>query len=656
MLKSKALIASGCSIRIRDILQHYGQPESHPDFRNSVKISSDSFVIELLNKITKDTDGVIIFDKQDLIGNIDSQQLLKAVTDFALYLLTVLDSAHNGIIAVDKNGTVAVFNRSAQKMSGLTEREALGKEIDDIIFTSKLTEVLKLGTPQLTQKQILGQQTVVTNRTPIKNNGEITGAVAVFQCISEVEAVSEELQSVKRLNQQLDMLINNSYDGIFVTDGTGTVLRVNHTVERILQTSEQELVGKNTRDLIAQGYYSSSSVLESISLRRTVTKLLFANDGTEIMATSTPVFDDNGKIVYVMTNSRDLGDLNELRRQLEQTKEESNRYLTELNYLRQQQFDYDCVIAESVEIQELLEYTRRIAQVESTVMLRGESGVGKEVIAKYIHRQSKRKQEAFIAVNCAAIPEGLLEAELFGYEAGAFTGAKTNGKPGMFELADKGVLFLDEIGELSPLLQAKLLRALESNSVTRLGSTKERKIDIRIIAATNQDLERGIANRTFRADLYYRLNVVPITIPPLRERPSDINALANFFLQKFCHKYKLRKSFSPATLRAFQEYNWPGNVRELRNLVERLIVTSPNELIEFIWIKTLPVTVANLTQIEEELFKVRPLAEVLQLAEAHAIRMALRESQGNKVKAAKLLAIHRSVLYRKIRNYGLTKS
>jgi PAS domain S-box-containing protein len=466
--------------------------------------------------------------------------------------------------------------------------------------------------------------------------------------------IIEELKKINQLDTQLDILIKNSYDGIFITDGEGKVMRVNNSVLRMLGAKEEELLGRNTGDLVKEGYYSSSSVLESIKLRQPVTKIMYSRTGVEIMATSTPVFDEDGRVLFVITNSRDMTDLSKLLQELEQTKELSNRYLTELQYLRKKHLEHDRIVAESPVMIKVIETAQKIAKVDSTVLICGESGVGKEVIAKLIHKESNRKNGPFIALNCAAIPESLLEAELFGYEGGAFTGANRSGKPGMFELADKGTLFLDEVGELPLAIQAKLLRALESSEVMRVGGVKAKKIDVRIIAATNKNLEDMIQKGTFRRDIYYRLNVIPLYIPPLRERKEDIVALANYFLKEFCYKNKCRRFFSQEVLGELVNQQWPGNIRELRNVVERLAATTTGEEIRFL--SNMNSVVHNTPPDSKcNVFLGTPLEKMVANAEKEVIQNTLRLCGGNKVQASKMLGIHRSVLYKKLKIYGLLK-
>ncbi len=318
-------------------------------------------------------------------------------------------------------------------------------------------------------------------------------------------------------------------------------------------------------------------------------------------------------------------------------------------------------------MQQVYKLAKKVAPSSSTVLLLGESGTGKEVLAKYIHFCSKR-EGPFVAINCAAIPEELLEAELFGYEKGAFTGA-IKSKPGKFELAHKGTLFLDEIGDLSPKLQAKLLRVLQEKQVERLGSDHPIKVEVRIIAATNKDLEKEVEKGNFREDLFYRLNVIPIKIPPLRERKEDIPLLANFFLKKICQREGIEeKNFSEKAIKALINYSWPGNVRELENLIERVVILSESNIIEeeelfpqplafrnmednlvedkYVLLKSL-----NIPEISEEGVE---LNKILREIEMFYLKRALELSKGVKTRAAKLLGLNRTTFIEKLKKYNLT--
>ncbi len=388
----------------------------------------------------------------------------------------------------------------------------------------------------------------------------------------------ECLQSLKDLHEEYETLIDSSYDGITITDGKGYTLKVNQACERITGIRAREEVGRHMKDLVSSGFYSESVVLKVLKHRKQISILQTARNGKEIMVTGTPIM-KNDEIVRVIVNVRDLSELTDLKNELEDIRQKNNKYKSELQYLRQNSARSDGMVVQSKEMEKVVELAGLIAPVDTTVLIQGESGVGKEVIARLIHDRSKRKEKPFVKIDCSAIPETLLESELFGYEKGAFTGANKEGKYGIIELAQGGTLFLDEIGDMPINLQVKLLRVLQDREILRIGGKKPISVDIRIIAATNKDLKSMVEAKAFREDLYYRLDVVPVYIPPLRKRRKDIQVLSMHFLEKFNHRYGLNKTIMPEVLKSMIEYDWPGNVRELENMVERLIVTSKYQAI-----------------------------------------------------------------------------
>ncbi|PLT35678.1 transcriptional regulator [Bacillus sp. V5-8f] len=374
-------------------------------------------------------------------------------------------------------------------------------------------------------------------------------------------------------------IFQSSYDGIYVADSEGVGIMVNQAYSRITGVKSEELLGKTMKTVVKEGIVSESVTVKV--LEEKVPKTIIQTvRGKELLVTGNPVLDESGKIAYVVTNVRDISDLNLMKTKLRQSIKLSEKYLNEIAELKKTEILHmhlDGIVGQSPEIMKVFHLAKKVAKVNSTVLLLGESGVGKEVIVKYIHQESDRADGPLVKVNCAAIPKHLLESELFGYEKGAFTGADNRGKPGLFEQASGGTIFLDEIGDMPVDLQVKLLRVLQEFEITRVGGTKSVEIDVRVISATHMNLEEMVENREFRRDLYYRLNIVPIKIPPLRERKADIVPLAFFFLNKTNKKNKLNKRFDPEVLHIFQEYAWPGNIRELENLVERLVVTADHD-------------------------------------------------------------------------------
>jgi len=367
-------------------------------------------------------------------------------------------------------------------------------------------------------------------------------------------------------------IIGSSYDGIYITDGDANTIYVNQSYQVISGLEPEDVMGVNMRTLVNGGIISKSATLLALQKKRTVTIEQDFRTGKHAVVTSTPIFNQTDQIVMVVTNVRDISELYILREELKKSNEISQKYQKQILQ------DADIVAADDISLK-LIRMIDRVAMLDTPILLLGETGVGKERIASYIHKNSGRKNKNFIKVNCGAIAESLIESELFGYEPGSFTGANKEGKIGFFGLANEGTIFLDELGELSVGAQVKLLRVLQEQEIVRVGSNKPEKIDVRILAATNQNLEDLIEAGRFRKDLYYRLNIFPVVIPPLRRRKGDIPVLAKTALEELNRKYGKSKSFSQTAILTLLEYQWPGNVRELRNIVERAFIMSDEDAI-----------------------------------------------------------------------------
>lgn len=377
----------------------------------------------------------------------------------------------------------------------------------------------------------------------------------------------------------LRVILESSHDGIYITDGCANTVLVNKAYETITGLPPAQVMHKNMALLVKEKMIDRSGTLMAIEKKQAVTMNQTFRTGRRALITSTPVFDEQGEIVFVVTNVRDVTDLYELQSKYEESQALTQKYSSEIEYMRRQFEEASSLVARDIKMIETLKTAEKIAALDTTVLLLGETGVGKEKVAHYIYRNSARRDRKFITINCGAIPPALVESELFGYEKGAFTGALKEGKAGLFEVADKGTVFLDEIGELPLEMQVKLLRVLQERKIERVGGVKQIPLDIRIIAATNRNLSEMVREKTFREDLFYRLNVVPVTIPPLRERKNDIPALAERFIEEFNRKYQMNKRFSAEALQCMMSYEWPGNVRELKNITERVVIMSGGNVI-----------------------------------------------------------------------------
>lgn len=374
-------------------------------------------------------------------------------------------------------------------------------------------------------------------------------------------------------------IISSLEEDIMVTNSDGIIIKVSKGSGSHYGVEPEALLGKSVYELERQGVFKPAITPEVLKKKKKVILIQKAGSGKKILVTGIPVFNEVGNIEHIVSYSYDVSELLIIKEYLNSVEEEMARVKSELDLLRKKSIKMDGMIADSLSMQNIAETIRRIRDVDVTVLLLGESGVGKSALAKWIHQNSIRKDGPFIEVNCSAIPESIFEAEFFGYEGGAFTGAKNKGKMGFAEMAKGGTLFLDEIGELSGHLQAKLLKFIQDKKFYRVGGTKPVHADFRLLAATNKDLEKAVQTKEFRQDLFFRLNVVPLKIPPLRERQEDLFTLIQYFLQAISKRHHRERQLDKALVDHLLQLEWKGNVRELENLMERLIVTSTSSII-----------------------------------------------------------------------------
>ncbi|MHB8916851.1 MAG: sigma 54-interacting transcriptional regulator [Desulfocucumaceae bacterium] len=479
------------------------------------------------------------------------------------------------------------------------------------------------------------------------------GNIVILNDFSSSPWIISEILSLQELNRELEVILDSSYDELFVVDAEGTTLRVNSSAcQRLYGVDAKDIIGKNVKELVREGLFSPSIASLVREKKQRMTTVQETKSGKKIIVTSNPVFNDKGEVVRIVTNSREITELNYLRDKLEESRELNQRVCCELSELRKKLEFMSGVVIYSNEMKKLFEVVDKVADVDSTILILGESGVGKDIVSRTIHRLSKRCKGPFIKINCSAIPENLLEAELFGYEYGAFTGAKKEGKPGLIEMAEKGTLFLDEIGELPGSLQVKLLQVIQDRQLMRIGGLATINVDVRIIAATNRDLEKAVSEGRFREDLYYRLNVIPIEIPPLRERCEEIAPLTFQFLQNFGAKHGIYKKVTAKAMEALMSYNWPGNVRELENVIERLVVTTDSKEID---IEHLPKKIRESGVLSSKpviLAGISLLKDVVDETEKQLIQKAYREL-GNTMDVASSLGVHQTTILRKAKKLGI---
>lgn len=391
--------------------------------------------------------------------------------------------------------------------------------------------------------------------------------------------IIQELQFTRRLYGALDAVIENSKDGFFITDGECRVIKVNRSYEELSGIRREDIVGKHMTELEHSIISESASLIVLRSKKPVTIEQKFYRTHRSAYITSSPIFDEHGDIMMIVSNNRDFEEIDQLRSQLSRSRELASEYQSRMDAIREQLYQKPDIVAEDSKMLEVLYRASKVALTDTTVLVTGETGTGKEEIAKLLHENSSRSKNPFIKVNCGAISQNLIESELFGYEKGAFTGASSSGKMGYFEVAHKGTLFLDEIGELPLDLQVKLLRTLQEREIVRLGGTRPIHVDVRVVAATNRDLDQMVEEKTFRQDLYYRLNVVQLQLPPLRERVGDIRPLAEKFLARYNEKYHYQKTLTRQALHALEQYPWPGNVRELKNIIEQVVIMAESDRI-----------------------------------------------------------------------------
>ena len=457
---------------------------------------------------------------------------------------------------------------------------------------------------------------------------------------------------MRTIETYFDSILDVLSDGIYISDRDGNTLKVNTMYEKLIGLKREDLVGRKVQDLVKEGVFDLVLNPQIVKTGQPATSVQTTKKGQKLILNGHPIFDEEGKVALVVTFVRDVTVMSQLRDQIAAQNKLLEQLRTNVQYINEESIQkFPLNGFKSREMVHLTKLIEKIAATDAAVLVLGETGVGKEFFARSIHRASPRGDKTFFKVDCTTIPENLIESELFGYAAGAFSGANVKGKPGLFEMADHGTLFLDEIGELPLAMQVKLLRVLQDQEILPVGSTRVRKVDVRIIAATNCDLEKNVEEGRFRSDLYYRLRVAVLSIPPLRDRREDIMPLAHHFLNKYAARYKKEVHFGSTIEDVFINYRWPGNIRELENLIASQVVTCERDVIE----------VADLTgcklnescERKRNLYETiearnRSLKEIVQDLEREILSGAI-EVHGSMAKVAEVLKIDRSTIFRKLK-------
>ncbi len=555
----------------------------------------------------------------------------------------VLESLKIGFFLVAPNGVISYLDKTCRVLLGAKQTDWRDEHWSQVVPWLSVLETALVSKQPFYLQYCLSTQLYVEGH-PIHKHGRFQGILCSIHENGTIHN-SAEIDHLKSTIEELNEIIEFSYDGISVMNSQGIIMRVNNAYEKATGFKATDVIGKRGRDLIKDGFLLTSSTERALIEKKSCTVMNKTNSGKYLLSTSNPIFDAEGNLIRIIANVRDIMELVELKQKYQSL---TLLYERQMQKHINEESHFDDVIMSSRSMKNVLEAVNKVARVESNVLIQGESGTGKEIIAELIHSFSDRNKKQFIKINCGAIPDTLLESELFGYEKGAFTGASSQGKVGIFELADGGTLFLDEISEIPWNLQAKLLRAIQNREIIRIGGTKPINLNVRFVVATNRDLEKMVAEKLFREDLYYRLNVIPINLPPLRERLEDIPLLINKFIEKFNKMYQKTKKMDYEAIEKLTEYNWPGNVRELKNVVENMVVMSD---VDMITVDDIPPKIKSRC-IKASLSKNISLKTNLNEYEKSLIMSAVKRNKSIR-KAAQELMIDHATLLRKIKRYKI---
>lgn len=603
----------------------------------------------LVVRVTKSqVDNVVVLDHSNkVVGMVGTAEYLReslnVITASSALLESLFRVNNEGIIIIDKEGCILRINPTAERMFQLNFYEVKGKKLKEILPEITISEQLHIGL-----KKTVKALPVIINQVPIIENEEQIGSSFAFLDISDMEKIAQELEIVKELQTTIDGVLSASSDGVFVSDILGTIKYVNERACRLASQAPEQIIGKQIQELLQTNSpikiaKSGSAEVDSCDIygkKCIVSHIPFKKSNHEDA-------DINGIVSTVYLNDNVVTE--EIARKWFYLNQQVQYYRNELEKRGGSGSRFDQIVTNNPEFKKIKKDAQLIARSSSTVLLTGESGVGKDMFARGIHETSPRAKHPFIKVNCVSIPETLFESELFGYAPGSFTGALKNGKPGYFERAHMGTIFLDEIGDMPLSIQAKLLQVLQEKEFMRVGGTSKQTVDVRIIAATNRDLREAIANKTFREDLFYRLNVIEFHLPPLRERSEDIVALAESFIEKYNHILGSKvMGINEQAKKVLQDYSWPGNIRELENAIERAA--------NYVWegeigIDNLPGQIIQLDH-EQSVSNSSYRSSLIDF-EKEMLVDVLKKTNGNRSAAARMLNLSRSAFYDRLAKYNL---
>ncbi|HPW68585.1 MAG: sigma 54-interacting transcriptional regulator [Deltaproteobacteria bacterium] len=631
----------------------------HGLFTTDVLMLNENMPYDEVKEIVRTSragNAVVINDCQEITGVLTKagliMSMLKQETKLNSELNAILQTMYNGLLVLDTNSTVVKLNRAAEKILSTTQDRAGGMRADSLLPGIKLDEVLIGGRPSVGYLYTGQDMSLLCNITPIAREGAITGAIIVFQDVTDLVRIIAELESVTKLYRTLQSVMDLAYDGIIVVDEQGLISMANQAAERFLRRNENHILGRPVEEVI-----ENTMIMKVIRTGVPELNRLQFISGTPYVVSCLPIIRKGqvvgavGKILF-----RNLDEIKDLARKLAHVDPEIAGSVRPEPKETETWHGFHQIVTADPAFRQIIDEAEIVSRGASNILITGESGTGKELIAQAIHHGSGYRTGPLVKVNCAAIPDSLMESEFFGYVPGAFTGASRAGKKGKLVMADGGTLFLDEIGDLPLRLQGKLLRVIQDKCFEPIGSNTPQKVDARFIAATNQDLEELVIQGRFRPDLFYRLNVIHLHIPPLRERRPDIDLLVQYFLDKYNRIFGTNvRNVSAEVREIFFDHDWPGNVRELENVIERGINFARGTDIER---RDLPQYLREKACHTPAKVESPPGPHMLKSSREHHEReivlSALEQARGNKTQAARLLGISRSWLYEKMKIMGIS--
>jgi PAS domain S-box-containing protein len=569
---------------------------------------------------------------------------------------TILEQAVIGVIGIDTRGYIQYANPLARQLLNCEISIGSSLKTIDTGLADKVNSCMKEGKNKYRFNLNRQAEDIEILVSLVRDETGIGAAVCFMRKLEEVEAAAWTLPNIKEMNLQFQAVLDHSYYGIYILDGRGTVLKVNAVAADLIGLKKEAVIGINIRDLVKKGVIENALTPSILKSKKPLTRPLYVKKSNKyIMASGLPVLDESGNVLFVVVIEHDMTIVRELRKQLEQARQVAETIKNELSDRNLLELKNRDIIADAPAMKQVLTILLKLAKLDaSNILITGESGTGKGLLSKFVHSNGIRKNKPFISINCATLPEMLLEAELFGYEKGAFTGASDSGKAGLFELANKGTIFLYEIGDLPFSVQAKVLKCLDDGEIRRLGGTEAIKVNCIVIAATNHDLEELVRQKKFRQDLYFRLNIFPLEIPPLRERREDIHNMSMFYLKKYNAVYQQNKHFSENCIEELQTYDFPGNVRELKNIIKNAVVIKEDDEL----VKIIPAGRNKLKPEERTSTSIKPkggrgINEELFEFEHKMLEKALHKFDSTR-DLADYLRISQSTVVRKLKKHGLS--